>query len=414
MSPPHRSSARGGLRARVVSLLWVALATLTSLHEPAFAQGELVLLLVPQSPDPVHIEMFHRIEAELRLHGFRAEPLVASAEGTTTSLLGAQASAQRAFAAIAIAEQAPFAMLQVWIVDSRTGLTRQYRVEQRVGEEATNVVAVRAVDLLRAQRDTGTAPPPTTAPSEPDEPEREPEPGQSVATNPSQAPTAQPSTTQQPSAASEPHGRAPGAPIEGRSSIAQPDSQPDTTQAAGVPDTVGPDYYRPTTLQLTAEAVALSLSQRVGWSAGPSLGAWLTLGRRLRLGLLAALPLWGAVLHTDLGDALIYQQLSWLEVGAMLTRTSNLQLSAAAGGGIHFLQARGQALAPRLSKNDSVWSFTASVAGRVDLMLTEHWSLGLTLRARMFVPAVEVAVSSESARLASPAIEGALGVSAWL
>jgi hypothetical protein len=91
-----------------------------------------------------------------------------------------------------------------------------------------------------------------------------------------------------------------------------------------------------------------------------------------------------------------------------------LQLSAAAGGGLHWIQAKGRAVSPYQSMDESNWSWTVSLAGRADVMLAEHWSLGFTLRARVFLPPVEVAAAQESARLATPALEGALGLSLWL
>jgi hypothetical protein len=168
-------------------------------------------------------------------------------------------------------------------------------------------------------------------------------------------------------------------------------------------------------LQVSVELTGLSLSRRLGWSFGPSVGAWLTLDR-FRVGIVGVAPLWGAELHASLGDSrIIRQQLVWLELGARLVRAGPLQLSAAAGGGLHWLQAKGPPVPfPYQALNGSDWSWTASLAGRADIMLAEHWSLGLTLRARIFLPPMEVAVASESARLATPALEGALGLSLWL
>jgi hypothetical protein len=187
-------------------------------------------------------------------------------------------------------------------------------------------------------------------------------------------------------------------------------------QQPEIEETSAPATYHssPTLLQLATEVVGLSLSRRIGWSFGPSLGVWLTLGERLRLGVVGVAPLWGAVLHAPLGDPSIWQELVWAEVGVLLLRAGPLRLSAAGGGGLQWLQAHGRAIAPYRSTNASAWSWTASLAARADVMLAERWSLGLTLRARMFLPPVEVAVETASARLATPAIEGALGLSLWL
>jgi hypothetical protein len=166
-------------------------------------------------------------------------------------------------------------------------------------------------------------------------------------------------------------------------------------------------------LQLAAEGVALSLASRIGWAGGPSLSAWLSFDR-LRFGLVIVAPLWGAVLRTQLGEASITQQLAWLELGLVLLRTRSLLLSAAAGGGAHLLHAKGDPLPPLKPINATTWSWTTSLAARADVALSAHWSLGITLRARAFLPPVEVAVWTERARLGFPALEGALGIAFWL
>ena len=61
---------------------------------------EQVLLLAPETPDPVLIELYHRLEAELRIHGFETVTLVSTAEDSAGAALGARAKAQGAFAAI--------------------------------------------------------------------------------------------------------------------------------------------------------------------------------------------------------------------------------------------------------------------------------------------------------------------------
>jgi hypothetical protein len=386
----------------------------------ACAQSELVLLLVPQTPDPALVELFHRVEAELRLHDFRPEVLVASPGDSTDALLGAQASAQRAFAAIAIAEQTPSAMLFVWIVDPRTGLTRQYQVEQRGGQEPTNVVAVRAVDLLRAHRALtvapGSSPPGAATPGagaaavSGTQPKADSDPARQPTT---QATEAKPGTRSGSASATTPSGQ-----NAGRDRA----DQPDGVDQRDEPDEPEPEYgggtptfhYKPTILHIAAEATAISLGQRMGWSFGPSLGAWLTLGDRWRVGVVGAAPLWGATLHARLGEPKIVQELVWAELGARLARTGILQLSAAAGFGVHWLQAYGKAVWPYRSQDSSTWSWTGSLAARADVMLAESWSLGLSVRARIFLPPVEIAVEDEAARLATPAIEGGLGLSYWL
>jgi len=400
-----------------VATALLACASLIGSVRPACAQSELVLLLVPQTPDPALVELFHRVEAELRLHDFRPEVLVATPEDSTESLLGAQASAKRAFAAIEIVEQSPYAMLHVWIVDARTGLTREYRVEQKGGQEPTNVVAVRAVDLLRANRapPPAAAAPPVVAPPSAAGPTRAsseagPEQKKSTPTGGARARKAARSAEAAPARSAD----AADANANDRDADAAHDEEDDEEPSFGNSDLPTTFRYAPTLLQVAVEFTGLSLSRRLSWSFGPSIGAWLTLDR-FRIGIVGVAPLWGAVLHAPLGDPTVWQELLWLELGARLVRAGPLQLSAAAGGGLHWLQAKARGVRPPYQAVDeSTWSWTASLAGRADVMLAQHWSLGFTLRARIFLPPVEVAVAEESARLATPALEGALGLSFWL
>jgi hypothetical protein len=414
----------------------LACASVIGSVRPACAQSELVLLLVPQTPEPALVELFHRVEAELRLHDFRPEVLVATPEDSTESLLGAQASAKRAFAAIEIVEQTPYAMLHVWIVDARTGLTKEYQVEQRGGQEPTNVVAVRAVDLLRANRTpplagaatAGSTPPSAAGPTRGDsDRDRAGSAASGAGARDSQKArrNADGGDRRQKAGSDgggDEHGeekRARDRRGDGDSASASDERDDDDVDVDDEPSSGNSDLpstfrYTPTLLQVAVEFTGLSLSRRLSWSFGPSIGAWLTLDR-FRIGIVGVAPLWGAVLHAPLGDPTIWQEMVWLELGARLVRAGPLQLSAAAGGGLHWLQAKARAVQfPYQAKDDANWSWTVSLAGRADLMLAQHWSLGFTLRARIFLPPVEVAVAEESARLATPALEGALGLSFWL
>lgn len=417
----HRVSARAGsglrsLRALAFALLAWSSALAWAGH--ACAQSELVLLLVPQTPDPALVELFHRVEAELRLHDFRPEVLVASPGDSTDALLGAQASAQRAFAAIAIVEQTPSAMLHVWIVDPRTGLTRQYQVEQRGGEEPTNVVAVRAVDLLRAHRALSVAPgttPPAAAAGDAAGSGTQPKPSTTETSKPAAVGPLSPEG--QKPAVGQQRARGAGGATGDASAASAREAADDDERSEPEPEAPGGTptfYYRPTLLHIAAEATGISLGRRLGWSFGPTLGVWLTLADRWRVGVVGVAPLWGAALHARLGEPKIRQELVWAELGARLARTGILQLSAAAGFGLHWLQAFGKAVEPYRSQDASTWSWTASLTARADVMLAERWSLGATLRARVFLPPVEVAVETETARLATPALEGGLGLSFWL
>ena len=75
------------------------------------------------------------------------------------------------------------------------------------------------------------------------------------------------------------------------------------------------------------------------------------------------------------------------------------------------LQAKGYAKAPLVSQDGSLWSWTAAVGPRLSLELSSQWSLTAAVRVRVFLPDAVVAVATESARLALPSLDAALGLS---
>jgi hypothetical protein len=146
-------------RARAIVGALVASAVL-SFAGLAYAQR--VVLVRPAAGDEVLSEAFNRLRAELVLQGFETSvvepPGQLSAEG-----LDALASAEHAFAAIALSRASESSSARIVIADRVTGKTSLRTLSLRDTPEAPKVLAVRASDFLRAslrEYSEGSAPPP--------------------------------------------------------------------------------------------------------------------------------------------------------------------------------------------------------------------------------------------------------------
>ncbi len=120
---------------------------------PTARAEELVLVVAPEGASGALLETISRTEGELRAAGFRVERRV----GTSLETLEARAKEADAFAAVAVRAGPP---PEVWVVDRLTGKRLQRRVayDDVPPAERPRVLAIRAVELLRASLVEATAP----------------------------------------------------------------------------------------------------------------------------------------------------------------------------------------------------------------------------------------------------------------
>ena len=361
---------------------------------------EQVLLLAPETPDPVLIELYHRLEAELRIHGFQTVTLVSTAEDSAGAALGARAKAQGAFAAIAMVVRDRNAALDVWLVDRDTGRANLRTLSASAGDETANLVAVRAVDLLRAsmaararqaREAAGAQAPPSSQPVE-----EAALPGQETKRTPAPAATGGQTTT--------PQATAPSRTSEAPEQEEEPEEEPEPS----VPRPVRPTPF----LSFRAEAFGSWQGPRVGVALGPALSGWITLLPRLRVGAMAVGTRTMGRIETSIGTAGMTQELFSLELELTLASLGDLKISAAGGGGVMLLQADGGDLeSPRESRKAFQWTWMVSAGPRLSYWLSRHWSLTAAVSVRLYMPDVIIAVLTEETRLGRPSFDAALGVS---
>jgi hypothetical protein len=335
------------MRARalvVAALFGFALAT------AAGASPERVVLVRPEAQDPVLLDAWNRLAAELRIHQFEIRVVEGGTAETAPAALSELARKVDALAAIALVEQTGRTTVDVWLVDRVSGKTTMRTIAVRRGADASSVLAIRAVDLLRAslrEFETDERPPPD---------------------------------------------------------IVGVDRRPVPRAAAQLSSRPPPD------VRCRAEALLLAEGARFGVAAGPSLGLSYRTTDWLELGILASGPLVGAKLETVEGSATMHQELGLLEARVSVLRSPLFDVGVNAALGVHLLSAEGQALPPLLSKSDRVASFAFAMGLAAEVKLSARIALGVTLRAVGMAPRVGVAVARESAVLALPVVLASGGI----
>lgn len=313
-----------------------------------------MLVVQTAKRDPLLIDTWHRLLAELRIHHFETEIAELGETEDLAEALAETARAREAIAAIALIHRNATAAVDVWLIDRMTGKTTLRRILVSPGEEAANVLAIRAVDLLRASfREFGAW-------------QRPPEDVANVDRRP-----------------------IPGA-VESLS--------------------VGP---RPT-VSLTAGAMMLVQFPGFGAAFGPALGASVRTTDRLSVGLLVAGPLLGSEFSAASGSASLTQAIGLLEARFSMLQVHRFEVGPSLTLGAHHLEATGQALPPLLSKDDSTW---AVMVGGGLFLQTRLWGhLAANLSSRLFgtLPRVGVRVGEDLAMIRFPMLEASVGLAVGL
>ncbi len=126
------------------------MAVLALLAIAGWARAERVALVRPAEGDAVLVEAFNRLTAELRLQNF--DVAIADVRGDPRSAEVLELVARRADAAasVAVVRDESGIVVQVWLDDRASGKPTLRKVQSTAGSELPSVLAIRAVDLLRA------------------------------------------------------------------------------------------------------------------------------------------------------------------------------------------------------------------------------------------------------------------------
>jgi hypothetical protein len=317
------------------------------------ASPERVALVRPETQSPMLLDAWNRLAAELRIHQFEVDVVEARgpAVPTTPALLSEAARSVDALAAILLVEsEAGKAHVDVWLVDRTSGKTLMRTIAVRKGEDASSVLAIRAVDLLRGslrEFETGERPPPD---------------------------------------------------------VLGVDRRP-------VPPAIAKLSLRPEPrLHLRAEALVVDEGARFGAALGPSLGLSHRTTDWVELGVVVSGPLLGAKLETKDGSATTHQELGLFEGRFSVFHSPHFDANLNVAAGVHFLSAEGQPRPPLLSRSDHVTSFLGAVGLGADVKLSRHVAVSVTLRAAGTAPRVGVAVASQSAAFPFPLLLASAGI----
>lgn len=327
---------------------WGAALVVLLVAPAAFAQR--VVLVRPPNTDAVLVEAFNRLRAELRLQSF--EVVVVSADPALASpeSVGTAATREDAFAGISITRRAGATSADVWIADRVTGKTTMRTLELKSQREAPSVLAVRAVDLLRSSL-------------------RELPPGE--------------------------------------------EPPPDVVHIdrAPVPEAVR-EWARPPPppWRLRVEAGALGAVSGVGLAYGGGAALSRRMSERFRAGVAFFGPAVGGSWQTSTGNAIVRQEMAWVEGTFVALRAGNFELGASVGVGVYHLKATAEVEPPLVAQSDDVWSALGSVGPCAMLHVSEHFGFGAAIDVIGLTPRPGIAVAEDAMVFQMPAFRMALGV----
>jgi hypothetical protein len=316
------------------------------------AAAEPVVLVSPQQEDPTLIDAFHRLEAELRIHHFDTLPVTTDLAAAGAPSLGHVAEQHHALAAIALSRRAGQTTLDLWLVDRASGEGQLRTLEAGQGTDAASLIAVRAVDLLRA----------SLGEFDPDQP------------------------------------------------VPPGDKQPHEPEPAAPPPPAASDFA----LWLYVEGCMLRPGAEFGSSFGPALALMYRATPWFHAGLSVAVPLSAMNVETPSGSAAVHQELASAEVRFPILRAGGFAAGPLVAFGAYFLQASGRATAPLLPADDSVWSWLLSLGAQAEFRLLPRVAASLSVRAVFLAPRLGVLVDKDSVTIEQPALEAALGVAVGL
>lgn len=340
------------LRLSRPKFAFVAVAvTLLLLVAPASAQR--IVLLRPRTADPAILQAFGRLKGELLTYDFEVIVLDADDDAAPTPRQLARAAEQaRAVASVSLVRSEGLATADVWISDRVTGKTTMRTIATAEGREASSVLAVRAVDLLRAslrEFPAGDKPPPDV-----------------VGASPERAPA---------------HVRewATGEPVRQRWSV-------------------------------EAGLVLQSTLSKLGSVYGPSISLGMSPSDRVDLALGFQGPLSGA--HTSIDGATLSLRNEQLFAEVRYRAVSRARWSAEVTGaaGAHRLEVEGTAEPPYAGRSDSALTALAAAGLGFDLRLARNALLIAFGRAIFLGPRPVVRIAGTELAYGRPALQAGAGL----
>jgi len=399
-----------------------------------------VVLVRPAGSDALLAEATTRLSAELTAAGFLVTVLDAAPGTDPKTEVESQNLDPPPVATLALSRLGPSATADVWVADRLTGktLVRHVNVGPATRDRAPTVLAVRAVELLRASLLEATTPEAARSSSGPfpvpDDVAKWMNPNGAAAPNPGGASNAAGSATASGTQSGAPSNATPSnpnAPASGANPSTNPGAAtPNASQNGTAPPTsrsASPSDGEPTSPGSASGSTRdVASSKRARFTAELGAGAIFgvhgagaaftpvvrgAIGSPSLAGRLSIVaPAFGAHVATAGGSASIRQELAALEIVGTWPRSGALAVVVSVGAGALHWHIAGTADAPNAAHSGDAWAAVADVGVGGRLRLGGRSSLLLDVHNVFFTPepAVEIA-GHEAARALEPLTAVTLG-----
>jgi hypothetical protein len=323
-----------------------------SVAAPAWAQT--IAVVRPAASDPLLTDAFSRLCGELHMYGLKVNVVQGEEDASRWSAQHAEAgSSPDIVGSVALLRTLGQASARIRIADAATGREGQ-RITVSIDDvDAPSLLAVRAVDLLRASlRDANLA-------------ER-----------------AQPETRPQPAVVhSKPNEASLGPPPEG---------------------------FEPWAIRLGATTLWEAANLGMGMSVTAGIARRISPRVALEVTLMA--PVVGQGYSVTGATARLRQELGIVAVAWRLVETRYLTLALSQGFGAAHLSVRGEAQSPWLPQSTSAWAAASSTGGCLGLRLSRHVGLDVALAAVFLLPRPVLEVADASYEVHQPLVLATGGI----
>jgi hypothetical protein len=310
------------------------------------ARAERVALVRPAESDPLLVEAFNRLTAELRLQNFEVAIADARSDVRSAEALELIAKRAEALASIVLVRDERGIAVEVWLGDRAGARPSVRKLQPSAGSELPSVLAIRAVDLLRASL---------------------------------------------------------------RESLAATQHDQVRVSPPLVDSSVEPlPPVRP--WEIRGEALMIFDGPTVGSVFGAVLGIAHRVSDPVRVGLFVSGPLAGATFQLPDGSAFVRQTLGCVDARFSFLRSRALELDVNIAGGVHYLGANSTPRAPLIAKPAHVWSAAGALGIGGSFRLTSNAALGISLHAITLSPKAGVGVGNDSTVLQSPLLSASAGL----
>lgn len=377
----------------------------------ADAREVAVLLLRPAHASGQASEAIVRLRGELLAAGYAVELADVPDHGSVRTAMEPPARPAGVDAVVALFGDAPQGPGLLWVIDRATGKTVTRPIpHDSEGARGAQILAVRALELLRASfLEVAMTPPPKTTPAPPLPPRR------AVAAAPSPV---------SPSVATSEMARAPAAPPEAAAREASAPPAPRETEAPEptappvVARAAAPTPGTPARLALEAGGLVLGSLDGVPPAVLPLLRATLLPARGWPLSARLTVAGLGTRARVDSaqGEAQVSHQLALAEALWVFRRGRRWQPFVSVGAGAVYVSAQGSAAGGGAGERTaSTWAFVADMGAGLHVGLGQHLSLGGEVHVEGDAPYPAVRyLGSPLATEGRPTLLGTLSLMAWL